>query len=206
MQKGVGGRPDSTVTRRWVEDYRGAAQDRSSGGQSIRTMTVREPPAAMARLRPARQARRTLSAIAVTLVALLAGAPPASAEPGNGAQVTKLEVCFLDPETGRVVCVEEHSVQNVTRTPSGNLSAVVHGHNKSRLADGQGCSTSGSTKSGGHALVKDGVTHELGTSTRGEFTSDCDGPPRECSTRSASHFANGQTQFIRAESDCEAGP
>lgn len=68
--------------------------------------------------------RRLIVAATLTLLAALAVASPASAEPGNGATVVNRSDCYNYP-TG-TYCHDLHWVINDTETPSGNLPRGEH--------------------------------------------------------------------------------
>jgi len=142
---------------------------------------------------------RLLLAAALTLVASLAVASSASAAPGNGADVVRQNECFNEPGL-YTVCIDEHNVQNSTETPSGNFSYSGNGKVGAE-GDFEGCNVSSSAKFNYHYLFKDGELHEVGTHQTGEYF-DCSGTSQHCTFSYDLHYANGQVQFSRPDSNC----
>ncbi len=65
---------------------------------------------------------RLMFAASLTLVAAFAVASPASAEPGNGADVVNDSDCETDSTDydNGIICFDRKWVTNTTTTPSGN--------------------------------------------------------------------------------------
>jgi len=147
--------------------------------------------------------RRPMFAATLTLLVALAAASPASAAPGNGADVVNESDCYTyDYGT---FCSDYRSVQNSTETPSGNLSIVSNGRasfeftGSGRLA---GCSNSQSYDFRYHLLVKDGLVHEQGNGSGNEFSGECNGYSYNCTIKDRYHAVDGRVQFSRPEFEC----
>jgi hypothetical protein len=135
-----------------------------------------------------------------TVLAALTLAGTASADPGNGAQVIRTDQCF-DEGGGVTFCVDSLAVDNMTTTPSGNLSVVNH-YREDYVISRPGCTQSGSGAGRAHFLSKPpGPQEEHGLETS-RFTLDCGGPAQTCAIRTHFHVANGEIQFTRFELVC----
>ncbi len=144
--------------------------------------------------------RRPMVAATLTLLAALAAASPASAAPGNGAHVVNESDCIYPegPYVYGTICGDLRYVQNLTETPSGNLSGVQNLRNRYKFTGSgpmAGCSYSGSQYINFHFL--DGPILEESSRLVGEFSFDCQGTSYECTVESHFHYANGEVQFAR---------
>ncbi len=148
--------------------------------------------------------RRLMVAATLTLLAALAAASPASAEPGNGADVVNESDCVT--RYSGTLCYDVNYVQNSTETPSGNLSYVMNGRTSYELTGSgpmAGCNNSSSSDFKYHTLLKDGTLHEQGNRSGGEFSIDCNGFTIDsCTYNYHFHYANGKVQFYRPELGC----
>ena len=146
--------------------------------------------------------RRPMVAATLTLLAALAAASPASAAPGNGADVENVSDCVT--EYYGTLCYDYRYVENGTETPSGNFSYVFNGRSSYEFTGSgplAGCNRSFSDDSRQHVLVKDETLHELGTGNGYEFSGECFGASN-CTYKNRFHYANGEVQFSRPEFEC----
>lgn len=143
--------------------------------------------------------------VAATLTLLAAAAAsPASAEPGNGADVVNESDCYTEPDYG-TFCYDARSVSNTTETPSGNLSYVANARISYEFTGSgplAGCNDSGANDFKYHGLVKDETLHELGIRSGSEFSGECFGNSYNCTFKDHFHYANGKVQFSRPEFEC----
>lgn len=146
---------------------------------------------------------RLLLAAALTLVASLAVVSSASAAPGSGADVRRLNECTS--YSYGTFCIDAKYVQNLTETPSGNVSYLAIGKSAFTFTgEGylQGCTNSSSSDFNYHYLIKDDYPHEQGSRQNGETLIDCLGYQRDCTYSYDYHYVNGELQFVRPEFNC----
>jgi hypothetical protein len=145
--------------------------------------------------------RKTLAAT-LALLAVLAGAGPALASPGNGADVVNESGCV--PEGPVTDCSYTRFVTNETVTPSGNVSAVGAGTQGYELiGGGSECTVfSGSYRVQTHVLYKDGAVREISNRNAGESSIACSWASATCTFGAHLHYANGELQFDRRELEC----
>jgi phage tail protein X len=146
--------------------------------------------------------RRLMVAATLTLLAALAAASPASADPGN---VFRDSDCVTFPDYG-TVCYDIRQVANLTETPSGNVSAMEHFRTRQEFTGSgplAGCNYSSNQAFDYHNLYKDGTLHELGSRAGTGAHIECQGNNYECTSTYYFHEANGRVQFTRGpEFEC----
>jgi hypothetical protein len=142
--------------------------------------------------------RRLLTVVLAVLTAVAAAAP-ASAGPGNGAEVVKASQCETFGD-GTTFCSESHSVFQGVATPSGG--SLVQHIRFSNSFTGPGCTDTSQGFSRNHLLSKDGTDKEFHFAFQNHSTFDCAGVTVECITTLSYHFANSVIQFTREETVC----
>ena len=144
--------------------------------------------------------RRLIATAALTPITVLGMAGTASADPGNGATVTKRHECQTTPFGG--FCVKTVLVVNETVTPSGNVSYTSNHY--FQLENNFGvCQFLGDSRTHRHFLLKDGELQEAGEHEESSLTANCPGTPsRICTFTVDYHYANGTVQYEMRDFTC----
>ncbi len=105
--------------------------------------------------------KQLIAVVAVTGLAPLALAAPASAAPGNGAQRYNVSECYeerAEPDEPLFqYCFTARGVSKVTQTPSGNFHMIDNGtHTFTATVQGEDFKVSGTSRNRFKALLKDG--------------------------------------------------
>ncbi len=129
----------------------------------------------------------------------------AQADPGNGAEVSRVRQC--DTFNFGTLCVDDHVVTNLTSTPSGNSILVGHTDYAHSLVGANGtCSFEDSGKVNSHTLVGPHVL-EISEVFRVKYPILCtDGNVIVCTAVIQVHIVNGVVQFFRSIFECTEEP
>jgi hypothetical protein len=137
--------------------------------------------------------RATIAAVLI-IFASLAAAGLASADPGNGAQVIKTNVCEPWPfNTDLTACYDTNLVINSTEAPSGNVS-VTYNYRYHITLSGPGCNQDLQGHESGHTLSRQEELQEQGFTARSTNSFDCAGEAANCTFSQHFHYANGEFQ------------
>lgn len=145
--------------------------------------------------------KRTTLIGATLAFAAAALAAPAQAASSNGAEVTKFNECKA---TGEVqTCRTGIVVSNHVSTPSGIESSSSSSNYTDALSSNDGStSTTISTHTHSHFLVRDGQVFEMGQHYREQTTLTGPDGTRQCWEREDSHQVGNSVQYDREAHYC----
>jgi hypothetical protein len=138
----------------------------------------------------------SLGAIAVAATLVFTGT--VSAQPGNGATVSKEDECFTAAE--QTICVDYHLVVHATATPSGNVHYVVNGDSTTTITGPGGYQRTHTEKLHTRFLVQDSATEHVNHySSRVEISEG----GITCNLRYLFHVVSGDVKVDLRLEECE---